>query len=495
MTPSNRSNGGQLQAILAQLPVGAAVGLADPARLASVEPGEIVLGIGLEAAEVAPVRAGLPADAVLVVAEAVLANSGPASAASGSGHQPRAAEVVVKPAAVSWRDLHAALVQPRLQIDDALADLAQTIATLTDGLVTIEDTTSRVLAYSRSSDEVDELRRLSILGRSGPPEYLALLRQWGVYDRLAGSEEVVEIAEHAASGVRRRLAVGIFAGRRQLGTIWVQQGHGPFRPHARAALLGAARLAAAELVGSRPAGNRLADLLGGRSGLDLLGADANRPAVVAVLELVPGADDPATSSEKLLQLAAVAGVHAAGLRRRSLTERIGDRIVVLLPNLDEPAKAEAMLRQAATAASGVTGSSVRAGLGQIVRTPRQAAQSLREADAAARADHSDPVRSFTRVRNQLLTSAVANSLDQQQHLFDPELHRLLAAEAESAHTLLRYLDTGSDVSRVARDLAVHPTTVRYRLRRIVKLLEIDLGDPDDRLSVQLQLRHGLAPQE
>lgn len=36
--------------------------------------------------------------------------------------------------------------------------LAQTIATLTGGIVSIEDTASRVLAYSRSSDEVDELQ-------------------------------------------------------------------------------------------------------------------------------------------------------------------------------------------------------------------------------------------------------------------------------------------------------------------------------------------------
>ena len=107
-----------------------------------------------------------------------------------------------------------------------------------------------MLAYSRSSDEVDELRRLSILGRSGPPDYLALLREWGVYDRLARSEEVIEIAEHPPSGVRRRLAVGVFAGRRQLGTIWVQQGSTEFGPHAKQALLGAARLTAPYLLGT-----------------------------------------------------------------------------------------------------------------------------------------------------------------------------------------------------------------------------------------------------
>lgn len=59
--------------------------------------------------------------------------------------------------------------------------LAQTTAILTGGIVSIEDTANRVLAYSRStdSDEVDDLRRLSILGWQGPEAYLARLRKWG----------------------------------------------------------------------------------------------------------------------------------------------------------------------------------------------------------------------------------------------------------------------------------------------------------------------------
>src|SRR5699024_8618340 len=44
-----------------------------------------------------------------------------------------------------------------------LFSMAQTIARLTGGLVSIEDPASRVLAYS-SGAEVDELRRLSVLG-------------------------------------------------------------------------------------------------------------------------------------------------------------------------------------------------------------------------------------------------------------------------------------------------------------------------------------------
>jgi DNA-binding PucR family transcriptional regulator len=37
-------------------------------------------------------------------------------------------------------------------------------------------------------------------------------------------------------------------------------------------------------------------------------------------------------------------------------------------------------------------------------------------------------------------------------------------------------------------LHVHPNTVRYRVRRIEKLLSTSLDDPDDRLVLALSLR-------
>lgn len=479
MPTSDRSTA--LDELLALLPVGAPVGLFAPGSAAdtALQPGEIVLGIGLDPADVDAELAALPTDAVLVVESAAI-------------DDPR---LVRKPAAVGWRELHAALVAPRLRVDDELADLAQTIAALTGGLVTIEDTAARVLAYSSSSDEVDELRRLSILGRSGPPAYLALLREWGIYDRLAASEEVVEIAEHPESGVRRRLAVGIFAGRRQLGTIWVQQGHDEFGANAAPALLGAARLTAAQLVGHHRRTAALAELLAGRSAsVDQLGADAARPAVVAMFELAPDDSDPAERQQKLDQLTAVVTVHAAGLRRRSMTEQLGGRVVTLLPNLDDPNEAIRTLTAAATAAEDITGAVVRVGVGGVARSARTAETSRRQAEKVLPISSHESVRSFERLRHRLVTIAVDNCLAEHADLLDNRINRLVAEDVESARTLVRYLDTGSDVSRVATDLAVHPTTVRYRLRRIAQSLDLDLTDPDARLSVQLQLRHGLAPQ-
>ena len=74
-----------------------------------------------------------------------------------------------------------------------LYGLAQRVAALTGGLVSIEDEQSRLLAYSATDGAADELRMLSILGREGPAEHLRRLRELGVFDRLRRSPGVVEV--------------------------------------------------------------------------------------------------------------------------------------------------------------------------------------------------------------------------------------------------------------------------------------------------------------
>ena len=57
-----------------------------------------------------------------------------------------------------------------------------------------------------------------------------------------------------------------------------------------------------------------------------------------------------------------------------------------------------------------------------------------------------------------------------------------------ADTLRAYLDCFGDVAAAAQRLHVHPNTVRYRVRRIEKLLGTSLADPDVRLLLSLSLR-------
>ncbi|WP_158895250.1 helix-turn-helix domain-containing protein [Amycolatopsis anabasis] len=392
-----------------------------------------------------------------------------------------------------------------------LFSLAQTIAALTDGIVSIEDTASRVLAYSRSDDEVDELRRLSILGRQGPEDYLALLRSWGVFERLNAGDEVVRIDEHAELGIRRRLAVGIRAGAQWLGTVWVQEGRNPLSEQAESAVLGAARVAALHLVRRRtgPAAglqeNLLAGLLDNRIDAQVLagsiGADLGKPAVVTAFGLSdsgPSVDaDRPTLELRGAAMNDLISVHAAAYRRSALVTTSGSRVYLLLPDLPGRSAdqvAVGLAREIVAAAGKRLRLTVRAAAGSVVPSLRDIAESKTEADRVldvmAREGRTG-VATIADVRSEVLVGETLALLERQPRLRDPRVNALVAHDGEHGSelvpSLIAYLDRLGDVRAAARSLGVHPNTLRYRLKRAAALSGLDLTDPRQTLFAHLQL--------
>ncbi|MGW1681464.1 PucR family transcriptional regulator [Saccharopolyspora sp. NPDC002376] len=399
-------------------------------------------------------------------------------------------------------------------VGEALGDLfslAQTVATMTDGIVSIEDTASRVLAYSRSDDEVDELRRLSILGRQGPEPYLAMLRDWGVYQRLRAGEDVVRIDERPDLGIRRRMAVGIHAGTQPLGSIWVQESTRPLSERSERALLGAARVAALQLVRQRTEAtaaprfreNLLAGLLDGRidaqSVADNIGADATKPAVVVVFTLRPS-EPIADRSELELQRAemtSLISVHASAYRRSALVTTIGSRVYVLLPDLAERSAGNSALsltREIVVAAKQHLRARVQVGVGSAVRTLDEVAGSRTEADRILDAMTHDlhaEIATISDVRAQVVISELLTVLQGNERFRDARLTALHEHDTEHgtglARSLLAYLETFGDVRAASDRLHVHPNTLRYRVRRAGEITGIDLANPSERLNAHLQL--------
>lgn len=380
-----------------------------------------------------------------------------------------------------------------------LYSLAQTIGLLTGGLVSIEDTGNRVLAYSRSdSTAPDELRRLSILGWQGPAGYLATLRGWGVFDRLRAGEEVVRIDEHAELGIRRRLAVGIHAGHRQLGTIWVQEGASPLAERAEGVLVGAARVAAGHLVRRRSrhrdAWSRdvVVGLLDGRVGADLVagtfGLDEDAPAVVVAFAVRGGAAHELGAAE----LAEVVSVHAATFRRGALTAPVGARVYAVLPGVAPgavPPALAAMCADVVAVTRRRAAVRVQAGIGSGVPALGGVPASRVDADRVldAMASGAD-VAAIGDLRAEILLDQALGLL---ADLHDPTAAALLAHDAEQGSELARsvraYLDALGDVRVAARRLTVHPNTLRYRLRRAAEVAGVALDDPTARLVLHLHL--------
>ncbi|WP_433472582.1 PucR family transcriptional regulator [Spirillospora sp. CA-142024] len=395
--------------------------------------------------------------------------------------------------------------------------LAQTVAALTGGIVSIEDSTSRVLAYSRSDDEADELRRLSILGWQGPADFLALLREWGVFERLAAGDDVVRVDERPELGIRRRLAIGVRADAELMGTIWVQEGKNKLTERSESALLGAARVAALHLVrrrtgttpGLRLQENLLTGALENRIDTDSLasniGASPNRPAAIAAFS----PSDPPDQPSRELRSAALTNlisVHAAAYRRSALATTIGKRVYVLLPDLpDHSAGATALgLAQEVVAAAGKSlALTVRAAIGSVVTTLADIGESKTEADRVLDVmahDETLGVATIADVRAKVLISETLALLEHSPRLRDPRVTALVAHDADHRSdlvpSLLAYLDHLGDVRTAALRLRVHPNTLRHRLKRAASLSGLDFNDPHQRLFTHLQLlleTHGDGP--
>ncbi|MFB9904491.1 PucR family transcriptional regulator [Allokutzneria oryzae] len=485
----------------------------DPDDEPGVRSGDLVLLIGARGRAAVPlVRSAARRGAVAVAVKIDEPDDAAAGVLRDAAQEAGIALLGVRPGA-RWEQLEALLrgVVSSARVAASTGDgqvlgdlfgLAQTIAQLTGGIVSIEDPAYRVLAYSRSDDEVDELRRLSILGRQGPESYLSMLRGWGVYQRLRSGEDVVHLDERVDLGIRRRLAVGIHAGAQYLGTIWVQQSGREFSAGADQALVGAARVAALHLIRQRSESsaevrlraNLLRGLLDGRVDPatvgEQVGADLRRPSAVVIF-----AARGAERELRLTELTSLISVHAAAYRRAALVAPSAGRIYALLPELPSSGARETVLTLTKEIVSAARRRGpVQAAIGAVAEDQHHIAESRRVAERVLTAAAQHPeieVATLEELRSEVLFGELVEVVAERPGIRDPRLRTLINHDAEHgsrfAESLRAYLDAFGDVAGAAAEMHIHPNTLRYRVRRAVELTGIDLADPRQRLVTALQL--------
>lgn len=382
-----------------------------------------------------------------------------------------------------------------------LFSLAQSVAERTHGMVSIEDAQSHVLAYSASSDEADELRRLSILGRAGPPEHLAWIAQWGIFDALRSRPEAVRVAERPELGLRPRLAIGIFqptADERRapafVGTIWVQQGSRPLAEDAEDVLRGAAVLASRIMarLAATPSTHavRVQELLGlrdsdGPADVDLIARELG--VAVDGRAAVIGFAGGTTGS----RLADVLALSASAFRHDAQMASIGTRVYVLFPSIGKAVTS--WVRGTVAALCAELGLQLHAVIASPVAGLAAAAGARADVDRVLDAAERHPgtltaVTSLAEARTTVLLDEIVTAIAADERLIDPRIRSLRAEEPALAETLGVYLDCFGDVTAAAQHLHVHPNTVRYRIRRVEQLLAASLNDADVRLLLALSLR-------
>ncbi|MBM7242030.1 helix-turn-helix domain-containing protein [Rhodococcus fascians] len=383
--------------------------------------------------------------------------------------------------------------------DTDLYELAQTVASLTKGMVSIEDERSHVLAYSASDDSADELRTLSILGREGPADYLRRLHERGVFDRLRRTDDVIDVPADAELGIRRRLAVGIrriSGAATTLGTIWVQEGARPLSVDADAVLRGASAVAARLItrIANAPTNEALQiqRLLGARGG----GVDI--PSLAAALSI------PTTGTAAVVGFAAcgefdITGLapsirlHASAFRRDSLVTVIGERIYVLFSGAASGTAIPVWTADAVSRIETRTGLCLRAAVAAPIAELDGVAAARFEVDRVLDATTGDVrVTTLAESRTSVLLGEIVDIISNHEQLRDPRIAALDRYDATHdgamRESLETYLACFGDVRAAAERLHIHPNTVRYRIRRVEQILELDLSDPDARLLVEIQLR-------
>lgn len=481
-----------------------AIGMQDPAALAA-----LVADAGRKSAVAIVVRAAvdLPAS---VRASADAADVAILSLASGA----------------TWTQL-AALLRSLLAEDDVgrtpaeslggvssgdLFAVANAIAALLDAPITIEDRSSRVLAFSGRQDEADPSRVETIIGRQVPDRYARALTEIGVFRELYRDDApvVIDPVQMGEGVSTQRIAIAVRAGDEVLGSIWAAA-DGPLTPERTATLRDAAKLVALHLLRIRAgadAQRRLRTELvsravdGGaeaRDAMERLGL-AGRRVCVAAAALASSTDggnrteqDSIAERERLTDALAL---HLSAAQSGAAVALVGDTVYGILPVDDRDAEdriallAEEFLQRVGARIPAVIGIGHPAdSLADIARSRVQARRALRV--LRERPDR----RSVARIADVETDSLLLELRDLRASRGDVasgSLARLVAYDhrnnAHLVETLSAWLDAFGDVTAASGACFVHPNTFRYRLRRVVEVGGIDLDDPESRFAAMLELR-------
>ncbi|MFC0540269.1 PucR family transcriptional regulator [Kutzneria chonburiensis] len=379
---------------------------------------------------------------------------------------------------------------------EELYALADAVAAVIGGSVSIEDLDNRVLAYSSIPEQrIDELRRRGILDRRVPdqPEHFEQYRQ------VLAATGVVRLPILAEDELPRA-AVAIRAGERPLGTIWAIEGATPMDAAGEAALLDGARLAATHLLRQWGAAeldrrireNALRGLLTGEVTIGEARARLGLPDPPRLTLL--GLASPNGESDAWLSTAATR--HWAAVSAEAATATINRTVYILLPN-NPPATARRLAEQAVAALDRTLDAPVRCAQSRTATAATEVPTLRAEVDDILRVITADPdsrpVTALGDVHARVLLMHFSDELARHPALRHPGIEAMLKHDrtrrTHYAASVVAWLDAAGNIGEAARSLTVHPNTLKYRLRRVCDLFGVDLlGHPDDRLSCWLQLR-------
>ena len=417
---------------------------------------------------------------------------------------------------VPWRQLdtlitavtsnHSSSDQPAEAPSTDLFVLANAIATALGGAVAIEDLDRNVLAYSNlERHTVDPLRRSGILARR-VPDMDKNIKQ---YREVMLSDAVVHFPYDPHDGELPRCAAAVRAGRQTVGSIWVIEADHRVGPDAERGLLDACRLAAIQILRAQSAvdverqlrAEWLRSLLEGHGSLP---ATASRFGMIPEVPsaLVAFTFQPGPRTQPLTRQLTTAVEQYCGVFRTNVScVAMGRTAYVLFPSAREAEMPRRMATGAAISIEARLGHPLHAAISSPGLGPSVLHQLRLEVDQVLAVMASTPsthtVAAATDLHAQLLLAKLAQEFTRDESTCHPGVRALLDHDqtrgTDYRTTLCAYFAALGDVASTARDLNIHPNTVRYRLRRAEEAFGVPLEHGDDLLTTWLQLRLAAPP--
>lgn len=368
--------------------------------------------------------------------------------------------------------------------------------------VGVDDRRFRAMAYSSHDDEIDSVRKTSILGRRAPDAVTRWLEELG----LAQARERVRVPANDGLGMVARVCVPVRFHDRLLGYLWLVEAGDLLTAEELELCDRCADELAGELYRLRQQTNEdrrlearwVARAVRGALPDDAPGVAIAPDALYAVMFVhvmlpssvvaPPGIDVRLTEAVDQLrrsvpprhQLAEVNDTTAAVVVAAG-GEREVDR------------HAAALLTAAETELADVGEARVVLGLGEPTKDVEAVPASAGQARLAVRMvmamPELGPLVRWSELGVMQLLSELLGARDPGA-LLPPPIRRLLAdPDGESLLlTLEAYLDHAGDVSAAAADLFLHRSSLYNRLHRIAEVAEVDIRSGADRLELHLGIR-------
>lgn len=387
--------------------------------------------------------------------------------------------------------------------------LANTLASIAGGAVSLVDTAGRILGYSTHADQpIDALRRSTTLALHEGYHP----RTDAHFLRLSTSASAIYFEGNGSQF--GRVALPVRAGGELLGTVWMIQVNPAGATSTRKILDSVEPLVSHHMLRARNTAQtderRSTDLLRAlfedaksrRTAAAQLGLSPSTSHTVVCFRLLDRENTRLVfGAQQLLHQAATTAKGQFAWSHCALLDGV---IVALIASADE-----SLLRLFAERITQTSGGSAIAGIGRVAETQTSIPRSYRDAVGisqllSARRQRSvrvgpgdrPTVATLSEVRAELGLARINEILQDSEILEDDEAQRILLHDrlnqSSLAETLLTVLTFQGSVRRAAAALHVHQNTIRYRLDTIRDELGIDLEDAPTRLWVWLRLQGELA---